>query len=133
MQPHPGGLAQAFIIGERFVRNEPSALVLGDNLFFGSGFQGLLREASGMRSDGATVFAYRVSTPEAFGVVSFDSAGRATSIEEKPAAPEEQLRRHGPLFLRRGRRRDRQVAEAVRARRARDHRRQPHVSRARCV
>jgi len=86
VQPNPGGLAQAFIIGERFVRNEPSALVLGDNLFFGSGFQGLLREANDV-AEGATVFAYRVSTPEAFGVVGFDSAGRATSIEEKPAAP----------------------------------------------
>jgi glucose-1-phosphate thymidylyltransferase len=61
-------------------------LVLGDNLFFGSGLQGLLREANDT-AEGATVFAYRVSTPEAFGVVSFDAAGRATSIEEKPAAP----------------------------------------------
>jgi len=86
VQPHPGGLAQAFIIGERFVRNEPSTLVLGDNLFFGSGFQGLLREAADMPA-GATVFAYRVSTPQAFGVVAFDSAGYAASIEEKPAAP----------------------------------------------
>lgn len=86
VQPHPGGLAQAFIVGERFVRNEPSALILGDNLFFGSGFQGLLREAAGTVT-GATIFAYRVSTPEAFGVVAFDAAGRATSIEEKPATP----------------------------------------------
>ena len=74
VQPHPGGLAQAFLIGERFVRSDPSALVLGDNLFFGSGFQGLLREAADT-VEGATVFAYRVSTPQAFGVVSFDSAG----------------------------------------------------------
>jgi glucose-1-phosphate thymidylyltransferase len=86
VQPHPGGLAQAFIIGERFVGDAPSALVLGDNLFFGSGFQGLLREANGT-VDGATVFAYRVSTPEAFGVVGFDASGRATSIEEKPKTP----------------------------------------------
>jgi glucose-1-phosphate thymidylyltransferase len=86
VQPHPGGLAQAFLIGERFVQGDPSALVLGDNLFFGSGFQGLLREANDA-ADGATVFAYRVSTPQAFGVVGFDSDGRATSIEEKPAVP----------------------------------------------
>jgi glucose-1-phosphate thymidylyltransferase len=86
VQPRPEGLAQAFIIGERFVRNEPSTLILGDNLFFGSGFTGLLKEA-GQRSDGATVFAYRVSSPEAFGVVAFDESGRATSIEEKPARP----------------------------------------------
>jgi glucose-1-phosphate thymidylyltransferase len=86
VQPKPEGIAQAFIIGEHFVRNEPCTLILGDNLFFGSGFTGLLREA-GERSEGATVFAYRVSSPEAFGVVSFDSNGRATSIEEKPANP----------------------------------------------
>jgi glucose-1-phosphate thymidylyltransferase len=86
VQPHPGGLAQAFIIGERFVGGAPSALVLGDNLFFGSGFQGLLHEANASAT-GATVFAYRVSTPEAFGVVGFDASGRATSIEEKPKAP----------------------------------------------
>jgi glucose-1-phosphate thymidylyltransferase len=86
VQPKPDGIAQAFIIGERFVANEPSALILGDNLFFGSGLTGLLREAT-ERADGATVFAYRVSTPEAFGVVTFDAHGRATSIEEKPSQP----------------------------------------------
>jgi glucose-1-phosphate thymidylyltransferase len=86
VQPKPEGLAQAFIIGDRFVRNEPSTLILGDNLFFGSGFTGLLRDASDV-SHGATVFAYRVSSPEAFGVVSFDANGRATSIEEKPVKP----------------------------------------------
>jgi glucose-1-phosphate thymidylyltransferase len=86
VQPKPEGLAQAFIVGERFVRGEPSTLILGDNLFFGSGFTGLVREAS-QRAEGATVFAYRVSSPEAFGVVAFDAKGRATSIEEKPAKP----------------------------------------------
>jgi glucose-1-phosphate thymidylyltransferase len=86
LQPKPEGLAQAFIIGEGFVRSEPSALILGDNLFFGSGFTGALQKA-GEVSDGATVFACRVAAPEAFGVVSFDAHGRATSIEEKPAKP----------------------------------------------
>jgi glucose-1-phosphate thymidylyltransferase len=86
VQPKPEGLAQALIIGERFVRHEPSTLILGDNLFFGSGFTGLLLEAA-QRAEGATVFAYRVSSPEAFGVVAFDAKGRATSIEEKPAKP----------------------------------------------
>jgi glucose-1-phosphate thymidylyltransferase len=86
VQPRPEGIAQAFIIGERFLHGEPSTLILGDNLFFGSGFTGLLTHAM-LRPDGATVFAYRVSTPQAFGVVSFDASGRATSIEEKPPQP----------------------------------------------
>jgi glucose-1-phosphate thymidylyltransferase len=89
IQPSPDGLAQAFIIGEQFLAGAPSALVLGDNLFFGSGFSGLLNAAAS-RADGATVFAYRVSNPEAFGVVSFDKQGRATSIEEKPKQPRSQ-------------------------------------------
>ena len=86
VQPKPEGIAQAFIIGERFLRAEPSALILGDNLFFGSGLTGLLQEAT-RRLNGATVFAYRVSTPEAFGVVTFGANGRVSSIEEKPAKP----------------------------------------------
>jgi len=86
VQPSPGGLAQAFIIGAEFLNGAPSALILGDNLFFGSGFTGLLREAEKV-SAGATVFAYRVATPEAFGVVSFDAKGHAVSIEEKPRNP----------------------------------------------
>jgi glucose-1-phosphate thymidylyltransferase len=86
VQPSPDGLAQAFLIGERFLGGAPSALVLGDNLFFGSGFSGMLATAAA-RADGATVFAYRVSNPQDFGVVAFDAQGRATSIEEKPQQP----------------------------------------------
>jgi glucose-1-phosphate thymidylyltransferase len=98
VQPKPEGIAQAFIIGERFVRNEPSALILGDNLFFGSGLTGLLRDAT-ERADGATVFAYRVSAPEAFGVVTFDANGRATSIEEKPSKPKSNYAVTGLYFF----------------------------------
>jgi len=86
VQPRPEGLAQAFHIGERFVGDSHSALILGDNLFFGHGLAGQLQEAS-RQTSGATVFAYPVSNPESFGVVSFDAEGRATSIEEKPAKP----------------------------------------------
>lgn len=85
-QPRPEGIAQAFILAERFLQGAPSALILGDNLFFGSGLTGLLRSANDA-AEGATVFAYRVATPEAFGVVSFDAKGRAVSIEEKPSKP----------------------------------------------
>ncbi|MGB7651253.1 MAG: glucose-1-phosphate thymidylyltransferase RfbA [Gallionella sp.] len=86
IQPSPDGLAQAFIIGKDFVGNDPSALVLGDNLFYGHGFQEQLRNASKQPS-GASVFAYHVSDPERFGVVEFDKAGKAISLEEKPLKP----------------------------------------------
>ena len=86
VQPSPDGLAQAFLIGEGFIGGAPSALVLGDNLFYGHDFELLLSHAHA-RSEGATVFAYHVHDPERYGVVAFDAAGRATSIEEKPAQP----------------------------------------------
>lgn len=86
VQPEPGGLAQAYLIGAAFVGEGPSALVLGDNIFYGHGFSELLVKADARRN-GATVFGYYVSNPTAYGVVSFDSSGRAETIEEKPARP----------------------------------------------
>ena len=86
VQPRPEGLAQAYIIGEEFVGGEPSALILGDNLYFGHGLPEQLARAV-KRTQGATVFGYRVRDPERYGVVEFDSNGRAISIEEKPKKP----------------------------------------------
>ncbi|MEW6705593.1 MAG: glucose-1-phosphate thymidylyltransferase RfbA [Pseudomonadota bacterium] len=86
VQPSPDGLAQAFILGRAFLGGAPSALVLGDNIFYGHDFQRLLRNADD-RTQGATVFAYHVHDPERYGVVEFDAQQRAVSIEEKPAKP----------------------------------------------
>ncbi|MEM9084374.1 MAG: glucose-1-phosphate thymidylyltransferase RfbA [Pseudomonadota bacterium] len=85
-QPKPEGLAQAFHIGADFVGTDPSALILGDNIFYGHGLPDLLGSAND-RAHGSTVFAYRVNDPEAFGVVEFDETGKAISIEEKPTVP----------------------------------------------
>jgi glucose-1-phosphate thymidylyltransferase len=86
VQPSPDGLAQAFILGRDFVAGQPSALVLGDNIFYGHDFQRLLASAA-KRTQGASVFAYHVHDPERYGVVAFDAQRRAMSIEEKPKAP----------------------------------------------
>lgn len=86
VQPSPDGLAQAFIIGKEFISNQPSALVLGDNIFYGHNLAQLLKSANN-RTQGASVFAYRVHDPERYGVVEFDAQQRAISIEEKPAQP----------------------------------------------
>lgn len=86
VQPSPDGLAQAFLIGERFIDDDPVCLVLGDNIFYGQGFTPMLRAAKA-RTRGATVFGYQVKDPERFGVVEFDADRRAVSIEEKPTRP----------------------------------------------
>ncbi len=85
-QPHPGGLAQAFLIGADFVKDGPSALILGDNIYYGHGMGELLAPGQ-INPAGATVFAYHVKDPERYGIVEFDDSGRALSIEEKPRAP----------------------------------------------
>lgn len=85
-QARPEGLAQAFLIGEEFIGDDPVALVLGDNLFYGEGLTGHLKQAAA-RERGATVFSYRVRNPERYGVIAFDDDGRATAIEEKPEKP----------------------------------------------
>ncbi len=87
VQPKPEGLAQAFIIGRSFVGNSPCALVLGDNIFYGHGLSQMLEDAAGVTS-GATVFAYWVEDPERYGIVTFDEAGQAVGIEEKPKNPQ---------------------------------------------
>ena len=108
VQPSPDGLAQAFIIGERFIGDAPSALVLGDNIFYGHDFEQLLTQADA-RADGATVFAYHVNDPERYGVVAFDAAGQAVSIEEKPQQPQSSYAVTGLYFY------DRQVVEIAKA------------------
>jgi glucose-1-phosphate thymidylyltransferase len=102
VQPSPDGLAQAFIIGEKFVGDQPSALVLGDNIFYGHDFQPLLGSAMA-RTQGATVFAYHVNDPERYGVAEFDASGKVLSLEEKPKVPKSNYAVTGLYFY------DRQV------------------------
>jgi len=108
VQPSPDGLAQAFIIGRDFVGADPSALILGDNIYYGHELDAKLRDAA-LRTDGATVFAYHVNDPERYGVVEFDDQRRAVSIEEKPATPKSNYAVTGLYFY------DRQVCDIARS------------------
>ena len=103
-QPRPEGLAQAFLIGREFIGDDHVALVLGDNIFYGHGFQQMLQEAAQLQT-GATIFAYRVQDPQRYGVVEFDGQGRAVSLEEKPQHPKSSFVVPGLYFY------DRQVVD----------------------
>lgn len=103
VQPSPDGLAQAFLIGKDFIGDEPCAMVLGDNIFYGNGFTGLLKEAvSNAEAGRATVFGYYVPDPERFGVVEFDKNGKVLSVEEKPQHPKSNYAITGLYFYPRG-------------------------------
>jgi glucose-1-phosphate thymidylyltransferase len=96
-QSHPNGLAEAFLIGESFIGQDPVCLILGDNIFYGIGFPEVLRQST-KRATGATVFGYQVADPERFGIVEFDTEGKAISIEEKPSMPKSKFAVTGLYF-----------------------------------
>jgi glucose-1-phosphate thymidylyltransferase len=108
VQPSPDGLAQAFLIGREFIAGDPCALVLGDNIFYGHGVSGQL-EAAAQRAQGATVFGYYVSNPEAYGVAEFDASGKVIGLEEKPKKPKSNYAVTGLYFY------DRQVVDLAKS------------------
>ena len=108
VQPEPGGLAQAFLIGEDFIGDDPSCLILGDNIFHGAGMRQLMHNA-GARNSGATVFGYRVHDPERYGVAAFNEAGQVMDLEEKPAKPKSNYAVTGLYFY------DNQVVEMAKS------------------
>ena len=108
VQPEPGGLAQAFLIGEDFIGDDPSCLILGDNIFHGAGMRQLMHNA-GARDSGATVFGYRVHDPERYGVAAFNEAGQVMDLEEKPAKPKSNYAVTGLYFY------DNQVVEMAKS------------------
>jgi glucose-1-phosphate thymidylyltransferase len=127
-QAEPRGLADAFIVGEQFIAGEKACLILGDNIFFGQGLPGQLKQAAEL-DKGALVFAYSVQDPERYGVIEFDADGRAISLEEKPEKPRSNFAVPGLYFF------DERVVEFCQSaqtfgtRRDRDHRLEPHLSR----
>jgi glucose-1-phosphate thymidylyltransferase len=104
VQPNPGGLAQAFILGEEFIGNDPCSLILGDNIFYGHGFSQILRSSAAL-TEGAIIFGYPVKDPERYGIVEFDENGKAISLEEKPKNPKSNCAIPGLYFY------DNQVVE----------------------
>ena len=125
-QPSPRGLAEAFLIGRKFIGDDNVTMILGDNLFYGQGFQTVL-EAASEQTNGATIFGYHVQDPERYGVVEFDREKNVVSLEEKPLSPKVVIRGTWLVFLRQSRGGHRLASRTVRSWRIRNYRRQQGV------